>query len=163
MHACTCGRLFTHVHVLYICTCTSPWMNKDMLHVWYTCTCTCPINFSIHKIPYNGLNLHVFKQRAAYNCTNSNIFGLLHCTYMYMHMHGISMHFTCTCVSSTLSPPPPTYALPQTLCHYTKQLLEALSYLHSQGIVHNDLRPSLVFLDGGGVKLGGFSIVKRYK
>ena len=55
----------------------------------------------------------------------------------------------------------PVHVYPQTLCHYTKQLLEALSYLHSQGIVHNDLRPSLVFLDGGGVKLGGFSIVKR--
>ena len=55
-----------------------------------------------------------------------------------------------------------THTHTQTLCHYTKQLLEALSYLHSQGIVHNDLRPSLVFLDGGGVKLGGFSIVKRY-
>ena len=49
----------------------------------------------------------------------------------------------------------------QTLCQYSKQLLEALNYLHSQGIVHNDLQPSLVFLDGGRVKLGGFTIIKR--
>jgi serine/threonine protein kinase len=74
--------------------------------------------------------------------------------YMYNYLYKILPHTQ-----------PCTYTLPpspQTLCHYTKQLLEALSYLHSQGIVHNDLRPSLVFLDGGGVNLGGFSIVKRY-
>ncbi|XP_064390621.1 eIF-2-alpha kinase GCN2-like isoform X2 [Halichondria panicea] len=46
--------------------------------------------------------------------------------------------------------------------HYSKQLLEALSYLHGQGIVHNDLRPSLVFFEtGGSIKLGGHGIVKR--
>ena len=43
-------------------------------------------------------------------------------------------------------------------------LLEAVSYLHSQGVVHNDIRPSLVFLDAGGtLKLGGFAVIKRLK
>ena len=43
-------------------------------------------------------------------------------------------------------------------------LLEALSYLHSHGVVHNDVRPSLAFLDvGGAIKLGGFAVIKRLK
>lgn len=50
----------------------------------------------------------------------------------------------------------------ETLRRYCRQLLEAVSYLHSQGIVHNDIKPSLVFFDSGGfIKLGGFSIIKR--
>uniref|UniRef100_A0A1X7TDC2 Protein kinase domain-containing protein n=1 Tax=Amphimedon queenslandica TaxID=400682 RepID=A0A1X7TDC2_AMPQE len=45
---------------------------------------------------------------------------------------------------------------------YSKQLLEAVAYLHSQGIVHNDIRPSLVFIDPvQGVKLAGHTIIKR--
>jgi translation initiation factor 2-alpha kinase 4 len=50
----------------------------------------------------------------------------------------------------------------QTLHYFSKQLLEGLSYLHLQGIVHNDLRPSLVFVDPDeGAKLAGYTIVKR--
>ena len=50
----------------------------------------------------------------------------------------------------------------QTLRQYCRMMLEALSYLHSHGIVHNDVRPSLVFLDvGGAIKLGGFAVIKR--
>ena len=43
-------------------------------------------------------------------------------------------------------------------------LLESLSYLHSHGVVHNDIRPSLAFLDvGGALKLGGFAVIKRLR
>ena len=50
----------------------------------------------------------------------------------------------------------------QKLRWYCRMLLEALSYLHSHGVVHNDVRPSLVFVDvGGAIKLGGFTVIKR--
>lgn len=76
---------------------------------------------------------------------------MVFCLHLFLPVFAATGIWCSVCISSSL----------QTLCHFTKQLLEALSYLHSQGIVHNDLRPSLVFMDGGGVKLGGFSIVKR--
>lgn len=53
--------------------------------------------------------------------------------------------------------------IPQRLTHYSKQLLEALSCLHSKGIVHNDICPSVIFFDNGGsIKLGGSNIIKRF-
>lgn len=48
------------------------------------------------------------------------------------------------------------------LSHYSKQLLEAVSCLHSKGVVHNDIRPSVVYFESGGkIKLGGSNIIKR--
>ncbi len=48
------------------------------------------------------------------------------------------------------------------LSRYSKQLLEAVNCLHSKGIVHNDIRPSVVYFDSGGnIKLGGSNFIKR--
>ncbi|CAI8051833.1 eIF-2-alpha kinase GCN2 [Geodia barretti] len=65
-------------------------------------------------------------------------------------------------VSNLLRNPDAGPVTGETLRRYCRMLLEAVSYLHSQGVVHNDIRPSLVFLDAGGtLKLGGFAVIKR--
>ena len=63
-----------------------------------------------------------------------------------------------------LSPFPSIPRFPlQMLSCYSKQLLEAVSCLHSRGIVHNDIRPSVVYFDSGGrIKLGGSNVIKRW-
>ncbi|XP_055957482.1 eIF-2-alpha kinase GCN2-like isoform X1 [Patella vulgata] len=48
------------------------------------------------------------------------------------------------------------------LKHYTKELLEALEYLHNKAVVHKNLRSSSVFEDANGkVRLADFSVNKR--
>jgi serine/threonine protein kinase len=43
-------------------------------------------------------------------------------------------------------------------------LCNALAYAHSQGVVHQDIKPSNVFIDGGGnVKLGDFGVARVAK
>lgn len=38
-----------------------------------------------------------------------------------------------------------------------RQLLEAISYIHSQGVIHRDLKPANIFLDSeGNIKIGDF-------
>jgi serine/threonine protein kinase len=41
--------------------------------------------------------------------------------------------------------------------HYTLQILEGLSFLHSQNIIHCDLKPDNIFVTGDGwIKIGDF-------
>lgn len=42
-----------------------------------------------------------------------------------------------------------------------REILDALSYMHSKGILHKNLKPANVFLDGNSrVKIGGFGLAK---
>ena len=48
---------------------------------------------------------------------------------------------------------------PSTALSILEQLLDALSFAHSQGVIHGDIRPDTIFLTSGGqVKLAGFGI-----
>ena len=45
-----------------------------------------------------------------------------------------------------------------------RQILEALEYIHSLGMIHRDLKPSNVFLDKRhNVKLGDYGLATRVK
>lgn len=45
-----------------------------------------------------------------------------------------------------------------------RQILEALQYIHSLGMIHRDLKPSNVFLDKNyNVKLGDYGLATRVK
>ncbi|XP_062510331.1 eIF-2-alpha kinase GCN2-like isoform X2 [Corticium candelabrum] len=49
-----------------------------------------------------------------------------------------------------------------TVRDYTRQLLDALCYLHSNAVVHKDVKASNVFVDGkGNVRLADYSIYRR--
>ncbi|XP_070577673.1 eIF-2-alpha kinase GCN2-like [Ptychodera flava] len=51
---------------------------------------------------------------------------------------------------------------PETLRHYSIDILEALQYLHNKGVVHKDLKASSVFIDSiGQLRLAQYSIGKR--
>ena len=53
---------------------------------------------------------------------------------------------------------------PSVLRHYAINILEALNYMHSQNIVHRDLRDTSIYMESGGlVKVGDFSIDKRIR
>ena len=48
------------------------------------------------------------------------------------------------------------------LRQYTSDLLEALVYLHSRGVVHKNLQASSVFVDShGNLRLADYSLCKR--
>lgn len=47
---------------------------------------------------------------------------------------------------------------PQRVLHLIRQLVEALAFAHSQGLVHRDLKPANVLVSGDSVKLTDFGI-----
>ncbi|CCH60122.1 hypothetical protein TBLA_0C03180 [Henningerozyma blattae CBS 6284] len=53
-------------------------------------------------------------------------------------------------------------ALPDEYWRLFRQVLEALSYIHSQGIIHRDLKPMNIFIDENrNIKLGDFGLAKN--
>ena len=53
--------------------------------------------------------------------------------------------------------------LPESSVHdFGRDLLNALQFLHSRGIIHCDLKPSNIMMDENGyIKLGGFSVSRK--
>jgi serine/threonine protein kinase len=57
----------------------------------------------------------------------------------------------------TLADPDPIFA--SEAIHYTRRILTALEFCHGRGVVHGDVKPRNVFLDGRGVAfLGDFGV-----
>lgn len=49
------------------------------------------------------------------------------------------------------------------ICHATYQVLDALDYLHSKGVVHKDIKPSNIMIeDGNNVRLMDLGIASSY-
>lgn len=48
---------------------------------------------------------------------------------------------------------------PAEVFHLLRQILEALSYIHADGVIHRDLKPANIFLDAiGDIKIGDFGL-----
>ena len=48
---------------------------------------------------------------------------------------------------------------PREVCGLLRQMLEALAYIHSRGVIHRDLKPANIFLDANGdIKIGDFGL-----
>lgn len=50
---------------------------------------------------------------------------------------------------------------PLDLCLFLRQLLHGLTFLHSHGIIHGDLKPENLFLVGGVLKIGDFGLCQH--
>ena len=47
--------------------------------------------------------------------------------------------------------------------YWSKQILEGLDYLHSNGIIHRGLKPSNIYFNGISLVLGDFGLAKSMK
>ncbi|MBN0986937.1 protein kinase domain-containing protein [Amphritea pacifica] len=65
-------------------------------------------------------------------------------------------------LSTVIKRNPSGFPLP-TVLEYVAGMAGALGYAHQQGVVHSDLKPSNVFLDGGQIKVFDFGIARAAK
>ncbi|XP_049624509.1 cyclin-dependent kinase 3 [Suncus etruscus] len=64
------------------------------------------------------------------------------------------------CMDASLGTPLP----PHLVKSYLFQLLEGLSFCHSHGVIHRDLKPQNLLLDGlGAIKLADFGLARAFK
>ena len=51
------------------------------------------------------------------------------------------------------------YERPSEIFHFLRQILEALAYIHSEGVIHRDLKPANIFLDSqANIRVGDFGL-----
>ncbi|XP_059162494.1 interferon-induced, double-stranded RNA-activated protein kinase-like isoform X2 [Physella acuta] len=73
--------------------------------------------------------------------------------FLFIQMELCQAGTLSTWLADNAGPRPPVKVLP-----FCKEILEALSYIHGQGIIHRDVKPGNILIANGKLKIGDFGL-----